>query len=54
MEPLEMENGLADGILRGEIADGSHVVVSAAGKTLTFQVSDPVVRSKTAAGNPVA
>jgi ATP-dependent Clp protease ATP-binding subunit ClpB len=32
-----IENGLADRILKGDIADGSHVVVSAAGKTFTFQ-----------------
>jgi len=35
-----IENGLADKILKGEVLDGSHVIVSAAGKTFTFQVSE--------------
>jgi len=35
----KIENALADQILKGEIPDGSHVVIAAAGKTFTFEVT---------------
>ena len=33
----KLENGLAGKILNGEIADGQHVLINAAGKTFTFE-----------------
>jgi len=35
----KLENGLAGKILAGEITDGQHVIISAAGKTFTFEAT---------------
>jgi len=35
----KVENGLADRILKGEIRDGSHVVIDASGKTFSFETA---------------
>jgi len=46
----KIENGLADRMLRGEIQDGSHVVIAAAGKSFTFEATPGAPRDGAAAG----